>query len=544
MFKKKILKYFGFFFLLFLIISIFFTDIYFNLFKEPFQKILASKLKVKTIDYDNVDGNIINGFKFENVKIYSNEYEFISNELYIKTDLKHLFKGLEELDLIESKGVKLKIKSSIEDFFNKPSNSSEALFVKKVYLSDFMVSYNNQNIFFEDLNISFYPLEGYLVDGKGRLNFLNSNFILERIKVKSLDKYHIDAELFFQGQRYIIKSELAFKEVSKNIKLEINNSLYDISLIPEEKFYLGAFSINNGILQDFNLEGYSGRYDFSSNLLFLEASNSVNLINFSYDFKNEIYESLIKVNDSSSEDYTFNTLELSIKGDFHKKFEGYFNLEEVEIFDRNFSNIFGKIEYSDNRLLIAVPKNRNEVEVSGKYAISGHLTIQDSLLNVKNIELSIEDEESFFLENQRLSIGNEGLYGKNILLKYKKGEALIRDFSFISLNQFFFKISFEKFNIYLFKGLNADGYLSGNLYILYDEDDYSARFNDITIEKFSYENYDFDSVDIEGSLDNDSIDLSALKVYKQIGLLDLSGSFSSINDFYNGNINNLKIKFN
>ena len=35
-----------------------------------------------------------------------------------------------------------------------------------------------------------------------------------------------------------------------------------------------------------------------------------------------------------------------------------------------------------------------------------------------------------------------------------------------------------------------------------------------------------------------------LKFYKQIGFLDLSGSFSSIDDFYNGNINNLKIKFN
>ena len=229
MFKSKILKYFGIFFLFFIIISIFFTDIYFNLFKESFQKILASRLKVKTVNYDNVDGNIINGFKFENMEIHSNDYEVISNELYIKTNLKHLFKGLENLDLIESKGVKLKIKSSIEDFFNKRSDSSESFFVKKVYLSDFTIFYSNQSIFFEDLNILFYPLERYLSNGKGRLIFFNSNFMIEKIKIEFLDNYHIDAELLFQGQKYAVKSELTLQELSKNIKLEINDSLYDIS---------------------------------------------------------------------------------------------------------------------------------------------------------------------------------------------------------------------------------------------------------------------------------------------------------------------------
>ena len=29
------------------------------------------RLKVKTVNYDNVDGNIINGFKFENMEINS-----------------------------------------------------------------------------------------------------------------------------------------------------------------------------------------------------------------------------------------------------------------------------------------------------------------------------------------------------------------------------------------------------------------------------------------------------------------------------------------
>ena len=98
----------------------------------------------------------------------------------------------------------------------------------------------------------------------------------------------------------------------------------------------------------------------------------------------------------------------------------------------------------------------------------------------------------------------------------------------------------KELNIKLFKGLGADGLLSGNLNIACAD---SASFSDAKVENFSYKDYSFDSVDIEGSFNNNELSLSGLRISKQIGILNLSGSYSSIDEFYGEFIKGLKVKF-
>ena len=95
-------------------------------------------------------------------------------------------------------------------------------------------------------------------------------------------------------------------------------------------------------------------------------------------------------------------------------------------------------------------------------------------------------------------------------------------------------------DIKLFKGLGANGLLSGSLNIVGTD---SASFSNAKVENFSYKDYSFDSVDIEGSFNNNELSVSDLKISKKIGFLNLSGSYSSLDDFYGEFIKGLKVKF-
>ena len=98
---------------------------------------------------------------------------------------------------------------------------------------------------------------------------------------------------------------------------------------------------------------------------------------------------------------------------------------------------------------------------------------------------------------------------------------------------------FDKLNIELFKGVKARGYLSGNLYTSNND---STVFSNAKIEKFSYKEFSNLTVDMEGSFSNNELVLSDLEISKQIGLLNVSGSFTSLDNFYNKIINKLKFK--
>ena len=100
----------------------------------------------------------------------------------------------------------------------------------------------------------------------------------------------------------------------------------------------------------------------------------------------------------------------------------------------------------------------------------------------------------------------------------------------------------DRLDMRLFRGLKAEGFLSGYLEISSSKNNNIASFSNATIEDFSYQNYSFDSVDIEGSFSDNRLDLSDLKISKKIGFLDVSGSFSSLDNFYDKIIHKLNLK--
>ena len=66
---------------------------------------------------------------------------------------------------------------------------------------------------------------------------------------------------------------------------------------------------------------------------------------------------------------------------------------------------------------------------------------------------------------------------------------------------------FDRFDIKFFKSLEADGLLSGKLYI---ENNDSASFSNAKIEDFLYKDYNFDEVGLEGSFNDEKLILSDL----------------------------------
>ena len=127
-------------------------------------------------------------------------------------------------------------------------------------------------------------------------------------------------------------------------------------------------------------------------------------------------------------------------------------------------------------------------------------------------------------------------------MKYREGGIVVEDFKIKNSNDYSLNMAFDRFDIELFKGLNANGYLSGNLHVSNND---SAFFSNAKIENFSYQDYSFDSVKIEGTFNDNELILSDLKISKKIGFLNITGSFSSLDNFYNKIIHklNLKIKF-
>ena len=143
------------------------------------------------------------------------------------------------------------------------------------------------------------------------------------------------------------------------------------------------------------------------------------------------------------------------------------------------------------------------------------------------------------MQNQKMLIAKGSLTGEDIAIKYRNGELNLKSFSIKNFNDYYFDMEFDSFDIRLFRGLGAEGYLSGKLYISSKD---SAFFSNAKIENFSYEGFDFDSVNAEGTFQDNQLDISNLKVSKQIGFLDVSGSFSSIDNLYNSIIDKIKLK--
>ena len=221
-------------------------------------------------------------------------------------------------------------------------------------------------------------------------------------------------------------------------------------------------------------------------------------------------------------------------------FEGNFDLRGLSIFDKGFHNIYGKINFLGNHFFIDFQNKYNQKETDKRFSMGADLLISNKIVNIKRAILQFNDKDSLIVDDQKMYFNQNGLQANDLSLKYKKGIALIKDLKVDESYNYSFDIEFKQLDIKLFKGLGANGLLSGNLNIFGTD---SASFSNAKVENFSYKDYSFDSVDIEGSFNNNKLSLSDLKISKQIGLLNLSGSYSSLDEFYGEFIKGLKVKF-
>ena len=87
--------------------------------------------------------------------------------------------------------------------------------------------------------------------------------------------------------------------------------------------------------------------------------------------------------------------------------------------------------------------------------------------------------------------------------------------------------------------------MSGNLIVKDDEYDnapFYASFSNAKVENLSNNSLTVDKVGIEGSIVNNELEITNIDMEKKIGPLNVSGSFSSLDNFYDKIIDNLKIK--
>ena len=75
-----------------------------------------------------------------------------------------------------------------------------------------------------------------------------------------------------------------------------------------------------------------------------------------------------------------------------------------------------------------------------------------------------------------------------------------------------------------------------------DNSSFYASFSDAKIKNLSNEGLKIDRVGIEGSFENNKLTLTKLDMTKKIGFLNVSGSFSSLDNFYDKIIDDLKVK--
>ena len=317
--------------------------------------------------------------------------------------------------------------------------------------------------------------------------------LVENIEIKNIEIFYRDNKFFLKKAHILEKGK--------------DNSHYALKS-KDAKIYLWGYDFN---VPDLDLEISKDHFKYSA-----------------------------KIDNFNSAAIIFKNLNLYGEGrtvmDFTTEFEGI----NTKILDKDFSDLIGSVTCLNN--VFSVNLHNTGQDKMKDYSLSGTIDIQDTLVTINKIDLEMKNDEYVSIEDKTFFINKNSWYGGDIKLKYKNGTLFIKDFKIKSFDEYFFDLEFNKFDIDLFKGLKANGYLSGELNILTDQGANSAVFSNAKIEDFSYKDYSFDSVKIEGAFNNNELELSDLKLSKQIGFLDVSGSFSSLDNFYNKIIHKLKLK--
>ena len=314
-------------------------------------------------------------------------------------------------------------------------------------------------------------------------------------------------------------------------KIQVN----DFEIIYDNNVFLLEslnFDLDNGIFYDIGLKGSAKIPYYNANISNFEIS----LLN---EESNE-HSCQFKIDALRLKNLYFESLDASGKLTGFFNFEGNFDLLGLSIFEKRFQDVYGEIKYFEDALFVNTQNKYDQRESEKKFFISGNFLISNKMLDIKKAILKPNNRDSLIVNDEEIYYNQNGLYANDLSLKYEKGLALIKKLKVDTSYNYSLDIDFKQLDIKLFKGLGADGLLSGNLNIASAD---SASFSDAKVENFSYKDYSFDSVDIEGSFNNNELSLSDLRISKQIGILNLSGSYSSIDEFYGEFIKGLKVKF-
>ena len=390
-------------------------------------------------------------------------------------------------------------------------------------------------------NLSYHRIHGNLIKGFSvdNLFIYDDGYTFRSVK----SEFEIYLSDFFDGFSNI---DLA---VFKDSHLILNSSIQSqakegaVSSLPidkidfdkiniyldNNKLFFNALNIARSLEKGYTLKG-SARADLFQIPSFNVKDIEVNIIPGNKTTYSFLLESL------DFDEVVLTDIYLSGKAASLNDLEGTFNISESSVLGEDFYELFGNFNYLNN---IYSLKLDTIYENNLKPFIGGYLEIQDNVIDVQKIIVQIQNEFPMSMRNQKMLIEKGSLTGGNIAIKYRDGELNLKSFSIKSFSDYYFDMEFDSFDIRLFRGLGAEGYLSGKLYISSKD---SAFFSNAKIEKFSYEGFDFDSVDAEGTFKDNKLDINNLKVSKQIGFLDVSGSFSSVDNLYDSIIDKIKLK--
>tara|TARA_Y100001935_G_scaffold112351_1_gene93118 strand:+ start:488 stop:1612 length:1125 start_codon:yes stop_codon:yes gene_type:complete len=348
-----------------------------------------------------------------------------------------------------------------------------------------------------------------------------------------INKYDFFFRYILEKNSYI--DSLNFKKVSGNLisglELEdINISSHSfrfeskMAILKLKKFFLlDYFQSDVGKITYLKI-----KKNTNENLSSTEKNNDYLIINFNellITQSKQFYNFNFKVNNLKKFGITLS--DANINGSFNGS--NYINAEikisELELLHRFFPNINLTMNYDNETFYFNVPKNIN----STSQFLRANFEISSPKVKINSAAIRFKDEDSLFVNNEQLFFSNV-LSGENLKINYINGSVNINKFKFQDTQTYFFDLKFDDFNLKLFKGLKAEGRLSGDLYISNNK---SAIFKNTKIKNFSFEKIRLDEIYAEGYIADDFYNISDINVTKKIGFIDVSTFYNKIIEEFN-----------
>ena len=348
-----------------------------------------------------------------------------------------------------------------------------------------------------------------------------------------INKYDFFFRYILEKNSYI--DSLNFKKVSGNLvsglELEdINISSHSfrfeskMAILKLKKFFLlDYFQSDVGKITYLKIKKNTNE-NFSQS----EKNNDYLIINFNellITQNKQFYNFNFKVNNLKKFGITLS--DTNINGSF--KGSNYINAEikisELELLHRFFPNINLTMNYDNETFYFNVPKDIN----STSQFMRANFEIRSPKVKINSAAIRFKNEDSLFVNNEQLFFSNI-LSGENLKINYINGSVNINKFKFQDMQTYFFDLKFDDFNLKLFKGLKAEGRLSGDLYISNNK---SAIFKNTKIKNFSFEKISLDEIYAEGYISDDFYNISDINVTKKIGFIDVSSFYNKIIEEFN-----------